>query len=52
LHTLVPGYEASVQIIWTRRNRFAFVRLPEYFPKREKEARVELRSQIPCVAST
>jgi len=44
---LVPGHEAPVYVMWSRKNRSAFVRLPEYFPGKEKEARVELRSPDP-----
>lgn len=44
---LVPGYEAPVYVMWSRKNRSAFVRVPEYFPDREDEARVELRSPDP-----
>jgi glutamine synthetase len=44
---LVPGYEAPVYITWSRRNRSALVRVPEYFPGKEKEARIELRSPDP-----
>ena len=41
---LVPGYEAPVYLAWSRRNRSALIRVPEYFPGKEKEARVEYRS--------
>jgi len=41
---LVPGYEAPVYLAWSRRNRSALVRVPEYFPGKENEARVEYRS--------
>jgi len=44
---LVPGYEAPVYVMWSRKNRSAFVRVPEYFPNKENEARVELRSPDP-----
>lgn len=44
---LVPRYEAPVYVMWSRRNRSAFVRVPEYFPKKENEARIELRSPDP-----
>jgi len=44
---LVPGYEAPVYLAWSRRNRSALVRVPEYFPGRENEARIEYRSPDP-----
>jgi glutamine synthetase len=44
---LVPGYEAPVFIAWSKRNRSALVRVPEYFPKKENEARIEFRSPDP-----
>ncbi|MDH5783746.1 MAG: type I glutamate--ammonia ligase [Candidatus Bathyarchaeota archaeon] len=44
---LVPGYEAPVYIAWSKRNRSALVRVPGYFPGKENEARVELRSPDP-----
>jgi glutamine synthetase len=44
---LVPGYEAPVYITWSRRNRSALVRVPEYFPGNEKGARIEFRAPDP-----
>jgi len=44
---LVPGYEAPVYITWSKRNRSALVRVPEYFPGKEKEARIEFRCPDP-----
>jgi glutamine synthetase len=41
---LVPGYEAPVYLAWSRKNRSALIRVPEYFPGRENEARIEYRS--------
>jgi glutamine synthetase len=41
---LVPGYEAPVYLVWSKRNRSALVRVPEYFPGKENEARIEYRS--------
>jgi len=40
---LVPGYEAPIYISWSKRNRSALIRLPEYFYGKEKEARIEFR---------
>lgn len=44
---LVPGYEAPIYIMWSKRNRSAFLRVPEYFPREENEARVEFRCPDP-----
>jgi len=41
---LVPGYEAPVYMAWSRKNRSALIRVPEYFPSKENEARMEYRS--------
>ena len=40
---LVPGYEAPIYMAWSKRNRSALIRLPEYFHGKEKEARIEFR---------
>ena len=44
---LIPGYEAPVYITWSRRNRSALVRIPEYFPADKKEVRLEFRCPDP-----
>ena len=46
---LVPGYEAPIYIMWSRRNRSALVRVPVYFkgPKYASQKRVEFRSADP-----
>jgi len=44
---LVPGYEAPVYIAWSKKNRSALIRVPGYFPGKENEARIELRSPDP-----
>jgi len=44
---LVPGYEAPVYVAWSKRNRSALIRVPEYFPGREREARIEFRCPDP-----
>ena len=44
---LVPGYEAPVYISWGQKNRSALVRVPNYKPKKENAARIELRSPDP-----
>jgi len=40
---LVPGYEAPVYVAWSKKNRSALIRVPEYFPGKEQEARIEFR---------
>jgi glutamine synthetase len=44
---LVPGYEAPIYIAWSRRNRSALIRVPEYFGGKEGEARIEFRCPDP-----
>jgi glutamine synthetase len=44
---LVPGYEAPMYIAWSRRNRSALIRVPEYFQGKEKETRIEFRCPDP-----
>ncbi len=44
---LVPGYEAPVYITWSRRNRSALIRIPEYYPGLKREARIEFRCPDP-----
>jgi glutamine synthetase len=45
---LVPGYEAPVYVAWSRRNRSALVRVPEYQPGKENATRAEFRSPDPA----
>jgi glutamine synthetase len=45
---LVPGYEAPVNVCWSRHVRSAFVRVPGAKPKKASSARVELRSPDPA----
>ncbi len=45
---LVPGYEAPVYIAWSRRNRSALVRVPQYHPGQEKATRCEFRAADPA----
>jgi len=44
---LVPGYEAPIYIAWSKRNRSALIRVPEYFGGKEGEARIEFRCPDP-----
>jgi glutamine synthetase len=50
---LVPGFEAPINIMWSRRNRSAMIRVPVYFkgPKHAAAKRVELRSADPSCNS-
>lgn len=45
---LVPGYEAPVYIAWSRRNRSALVRVPLYYPGKERATRCEFRACDPA----
>jgi glutamine synthetase len=45
---LVPGYEAPVYVAWSRRNRSALVRVPQYHPGNEHATRMELRCPDPA----
>lgn len=45
---LIPGYEAPVYIAWSRRNRSALVRVPEYYPGQENATRCEFRAADPA----
>jgi len=45
---LIPGYEAPVYIAWGRKNRSAYIRIPEYKEGRENSTRIELRSPDPA----
>ena len=46
---LVPGFEAPIYIMWSRRNRSALVRIPVYYkgPKFAHQKRVEYRGADP-----
>ena len=50
---LVPGFEAPIYIMWSRRNRSAMVRVPVYFkgPEFASAKRAELRSADPSCNS-
>jgi glutamine synthetase len=45
---LVPGYEAPVYIAWSKKNRSAIIRVPEYHTKREVSTRIEFRPSDPA----
>lgn len=44
---LIPGYEAPVNIAWSRSNRSAIVRVPAYYKGMEKAKRIEYRAPDP-----
>ncbi len=50
---LVPGFEAPIYIMWSRRNRSALARVPVYFkgPEFASHKRVEFRSADPSCNS-
>lgn len=45
---LVPGYEAPVYVAWSKRNRSALIRVPQYHPGKEKAVRGEFRPPDPA----
>jgi len=45
---LVPGYEAPVYIAWSKRNRSALIRVPQYHPGKERAVRIEYRPPDPA----
>lgn len=45
---LIPGYEAPVYLAWGKKNRSAYIRVPEYQPGKEAATRIELRSPDPA----
>lgn len=45
---LIPGYEAPVYLAWGKKNRSAYIRVPEYCPGKEAATRIELRSPDPA----
>lgn len=45
---LIPGYEAPVYMAWGRKNRSAYIRVPEYRKNKESSTRIELRSPDPA----
>lgn len=44
---LVRGFEAPVYVAWGKRNRSALIRIPQYFPEKKSEARIEFRCPDP-----
>jgi glutamine synthetase len=44
---LVPGYEAPINIAWSKMNRSASIRIPAHFRNMEKGKRIEYRTPDP-----
>jgi glutamine synthetase len=44
---LVPGFEAPINVAWSKMNRSASIRIPAHFKNMEKEKRVEYRTPDP-----
>ena len=44
---LVPGYEAPINIAWSKMNRSASIRIPAHFKNMEKGKRIEYRTPDP-----
>ncbi len=44
---LVPGFEAPINVAWSKMNRSASIRIPAHFRKMEKRKRIELRTPDP-----
>jgi len=44
---LIPGYEAPIYICWGIRNRSTLIRIPIYYPGKEKAMRIEYRHPDP-----
>ena len=44
---LVPGYEAPINVAWSKMNRSASIRIPAHFKNMEREKRIEYRTPDP-----
>ena len=44
---LVPGFEAPINVAWSKMNRSASIRIPAHFKNMEKEKRIEYRTPDP-----
>ena len=44
---LVPGYEAPINVAWSKMNRSVSIRIPAHFRKMEKRKRIEYRTPDP-----
>jgi len=44
---LVPGYEAPINVAWSKMNRSVSIRIPAHFRKMEKTKRIEYRTPDP-----
>ena len=45
---LVPGFEAPVNVVWSKENRSSLIRIPAYKQKREESVRIEYRAPDPA----
>lgn len=45
---LVPGFEAPVNVVWSKENRSSLIRIPAYKRKREESVRIEYRAPDPA----
>ena len=45
---LIPGYEAPTYLVWGKRNRSAYIRVPEYQKGKESATRIEVRNPDPA----
>ena len=45
---LVPGFEAPVNVVWSKDNKSSLIRIPAYKNKREESVRVEYRAPDPA----
>lgn len=44
---LVPGFEAPINVAWSKMNRSATIRIPAHFKKMDKRKRIEYRTPDP-----
>ena len=44
---LVPGYEAPINVAWSKMNRSASIRIPAHFKNMERQKRIEYRTPDP-----
>ncbi len=44
---LVPGYEAPINVAWSKMNRSASIRIPAHYKNMEKQKRIEYRTPDP-----
>ncbi len=44
---LVPGFEAPINVAWSKMNRSASIRIPAHYKNMEKGKRIEYRTPDP-----